>query len=276
MCLNEAKGAIMISRPLSLVVAAVVPGGCLLAQAGNSMGDAGKTPVSSPPQTAAPDKPVITPELRGDIFMAKKQYREAIEAIHQGSPNDPVLCNKSGIAYHQLTQLDNALKSYQQAVRLKKDYVEAINNIGTVYYARKSFRRSISYYKRAIQIAPSQPKSASIYSNLGTAYFARKQYKDATDAFQTALSLDPDVFEHHSSFGVLLEERNVEERAKYHYYVAKMYAKNGRTELALQYLRKALEEGFKEKKQIEKDPEFASMRDLKEFKDLMALEPRVL
>ena len=266
----------MISRPLSLVVAAVVTGGCLLAQAGNSMGDAGKTPVSSPPQTAAPDKPVITPELRGDIFMAKKQYREAIEAFHQGSPNDAVLYNKSGIAYHQLTQLDNALKSYQQAVRLKKDYVEAINNIGTVYYARKSFGRAISYYKRAIKIAPGEPRTASIYSNLGTAYFARKQYKEATDVFQTALSLDPDVFEHHSNFGVLLEERNVEERAKYHYYVAKMYAKNGRTDMALQYLRKALEEGFKDKKQIEKDPEFASMRDLKEFKDLMALEPRVL
>jgi tetratricopeptide (TPR) repeat protein len=258
------------------VVAAVVTGGWLLAQAGNSIVDAGKTPVSRAPQTAAPDKPVITPELRGDIFMAKKQYREAIEAFHQGSPNDPVLYNKSGIAYHQLLQLDNALKSYQQAVRLKKDYVEAINNIGTIYYARKSYRRSISYYKRAIQIAPQQPRAASIYSNLGTAYFARKQYKEATDAFQTALSLDPDVFEHRSNIGILLEERNVEERAKYHYYVAKMYAKNGRTELALQYLRKAFEEGFKDKKQIEKDPEFASMRDLKEFKDLMALEPRVL
>ena len=248
----------MISRPLSVVVAAVVSGGCLLAQAGNAILDAGKTPTSSLPQTAAPDNPVITPELRGDIFMAKKQYREAIEAFHEGSLKDPVLYNKSGIAYHQLTQLDNALKSYQQAVRLK------------------SFRRSISYYKRALKIAPQETKSASIYSNLGTAYFARKQYKDATDAFQTALTLDPDVFEHRSNYGILLEERNVEERAKYHYYVAKMYAKNGRTELALQYLRKALEEGFKDKKQIEKDPEFASMRDLKEFKDLMALEPRVL
>ena len=266
----------MISRPLAVVVAAVVTGGWLFGQAGSSMLDAGKTPGSSLPQTAAPDKPVITPELRGDIFMAKKQYREAIEAFHQGSPNDPVLYNKSGIAYHQLLQLDNALKSYQQAVRLRKDYVEAINNIGTVYYARKSFGRAISYYKRAIKIAPSEPRTASIYSNLGTAYFARKQYKEATDAFQTALSLDADVFEHHSNFGVLLEERNVEERAKYHYYVAKMYAKNGRTDMALQYLRKALEEGFKDKKQIEKDPEFASMRDLKEFKDLMALEPRVL
>jgi pentatricopeptide repeat protein len=58
--------------------------------------------------------------------------------------------------------------------------------------------------------------------------------------------------------------------------VAKLYAKNGRTELALQYLRKALEEGFKDKKQLEKDPEFLSLRDLKEFKDLLALEPRVL
>ncbi len=266
----------MISRPLSVVVVAVVTCGCLLAQAGNFTVDAGKTPASSPPQTAAPDQPSITPELRGDIFMAKKQYREAIEAFRQGSPSDPVLYNKTGIAYHQLLQLDNALKSYQQAVRLKKDYAEAINNIGTVYYARKSFRRSISYYKRAIKIAPEQPRTASIYSNLGTAYFARKQYKDATDAFQTALSLDPEVFEHRGNFGILLEERNVEERAKYHYYVATMYAKNGRTELALQYLRKALEEGFKDKKQIEKDPEFASMRDLKEFKDLMALEPRVL
>ena len=45
---------------------------------------------------------------------------------------------------------------------------------------------------------------------------------------------------------------------------------------ALQYLRKALEEGLKERKQLEKDPEFASMRDTKEFKDLLALEPRVL
>src|SRR5271157_669384 len=153
MCSNEAKGAIMISRPLSVVVAAVVTGGCLLAQAGNSMVDAGKTPAASLPQTAAPDKPVITPELRGDIFMAKKQYREAIEAFKQGSPKDPVLWNKEGIAYHQMLQLDQALKSYQQAVKLKKDYQEAINNIGTIYYARKNYRRAITYYQRALKAA---------------------------------------------------------------------------------------------------------------------------
>jgi hypothetical protein len=55
-----------------------------------------------------------------------------------------------------------------------------------------------------------------------------------------------------------------------------MYAKDGRNELAIQYLRKALEEGFKEKKKLNEDPEFAGLRELPEFKQLLTLEPRVL
>ena len=84
------------------------------------------------------------------------------------------------------------------------------------------------------------------------------------------------MFEHHGNYGVMLEERNVEERAKFHFYLAKLYAKDGRNDLALQYLRKALEEGFKEKKKVEEEPEFAGLKDLPEFKELLAMEPRVL
>jgi tetratricopeptide (TPR) repeat protein len=266
----------MVSRPLVIAIATGL-WGIAFAQSGNSLVDKSRTATPAAPQADKPDeKAEVTPELRGDIFMAKKQYREAIEAFKQGSPKDPVLWNKTGIAYHQMMQLDQALKSYQEAVHLKKNYQEAINNIGTVYYARKSYRRSITYYQRALKAAPESDRSAAIYNNLGTSYFARKQYKEAAEAMQTALRLDPDVFEHTSTYGVLLQERSVQERAKYHYYVAKLYAKSGRNELALQYLRKALEEGFKEKKQLETDPEFASLRDTKEFKDLLALEPRVL
>ena len=60
----------------------------------------------------------------------------------------------------------------------------------------------------------------------------------------------------------MLQERNVEERGKFHYYMAKVYAKDGRTDLSLQYLRKALEEGFKDRKKIEEDPELAPLRDI--------------
>ena len=107
---------------------------------------------SEPP--FAQQKPVLTPETRGDIFMARKMYREAIETFREGLPKDPVLLNKIGIAYHQMMQLDNARKSYEQALKLKPNYVEAMNNLGTVYYAQKSFRRAISWYNKALKVAP--------------------------------------------------------------------------------------------------------------------------
>jgi tetratricopeptide (TPR) repeat protein len=246
----------MVSRALAIAVAAGLSSAFAFAQA------AAQTP-----------KAPLSKETRGDIFMARKMYREAIDVFREDKSKNAVIANKIGIAYHQMQQLDNARKYYEQAVRFKPDYPEAINNLGTVYYARKSFGRSIRYYQRALKYAPD---SASIYSNLGTAYFARKKYKQAMETYQIALKLDPNVFESHGSYGVLLEERNVEERAKFHFHMAKLYAQAGRNELALQYLRKALEEGFKDKKKIEEDADFEAMRDLPEFKELLALEPRVL
>jgi tetratricopeptide (TPR) repeat protein len=200
-------------------------------------------------------------------------YRDAIEAYTQGPKDNPVLWNKAGIAWHQLGQLDRAKEYYQQALKLKPTYAEAQNNVGTVYYAQKSYRRAITAYRKALLI---MPQSASFHKNLGTAYFARKQDKLSMDEYQEALRIDPEVFENRALFGVVLEDSTVADRARYHYYLAKLYAQASRTDMAIQYLRKALEEGFKDKKKLEEDPEFQAMRDLPEFKELLASEPRVL
>lgn len=215
----------------------------------------------------------LSPESRGDIFMARKMYREAIETYAAVQPATAVTLNKMGIANHQMSNLDMAKKYYQQSIRANTKYAEAYNNLGTIYYAKKSYRRAISYYKKALDLTP---LSASIYSNLGTAQFARRKYKDAFEAYQTALQLDPEVFEHRSTQGVLLMERSVEERAKFHFYLAKTYAKGGQSERALQYMRKAIEEGFKDKAKFLEDHDFADLRKLPEFEELMKLEPRAL
>ena len=254
----------MVSRTLALVFAAAAGCAAALAQAGGALVDQTK-PAPAPSHQ-------LTPEGRGDILMARKMYREAIEVFLEEPKKTPVLYDKIGIAYHQLQQLDQAKKYYELALKTKHDYSEALNNIGTVYYAKKNYRRAIGYYNRALKIN----ESASVYSNLGTAYFARKEYDKATDSYQRAFNLDPDVFEHKSNYGTLLQDSNVEERAKFHYYLAKMYAKAGRNELALQYVRKALEEGFKDKEKLEKDPEFQALREMPEFKELLTAEQRVL
>jgi len=256
----------MVSRPFVMALAPLLACSFGLAQSETSLVDLTR-------QTA-PAAHELTTEARGDILMARKMYREAIDAFQSDPQKSAVIENKIGIAYHQLQQLDQARKSYERAMKLKPDYAEAINNLGTVYYAKKSYRRATSQYLKALRLNPNNP--ASIYSNLGTAYFARKKYEEATTAYAKALSLDPDVFERRSSYGTLLEDRNVAERAKFHYYLAKMYAKAGRNELALQNLRKALEEGFKERKKLNEDPEFDAMRSMPEFQELLTVEPRVL
>jgi len=96
-----------------------------------------------------------------------------------------------------------------------------------------------------------------------------------TVAYSRALQLDPDVFENHGLVGTRMMDRSVADRARYHYEMARMYAVSGKNELALQYLRKALEEGFKEKEKLQAK-EFSALRETKEFQDLMATEPRVL
>jgi tetratricopeptide (TPR) repeat protein len=221
----------------------------------------------------AQSTPPLTAEQRADILMARKMYREAADLYREGPLDSAVIWNKIGIAYHQMMQLDEAKRDYEKALKLNPKYSEAINNLGTVYYSKRRFRKAIGQYHKALKLSPN---SASIYSNLGTAQFARKKYQEASEAYQKALALDPEVFEHRSAYGTLLQERTVAEKARFHYYLAKTYANAGNFERAIQYIRMALEEGFKERQKLMEEPDFAKLRETAEFKELMATEPRVL
>jgi tetratricopeptide (TPR) repeat protein len=229
----------------------------------------------------AADAPVIklSPEEHGDVFMARKMYREAIDAYREGettaanTSNKAVLEDKIGIAWHQLGDTGAALKSYQHAVKMDPKYADAINNIGTIYYSQKRYRRAIGQYRRALAI---NPKAAAVWSNLGTAFYARHKFTEMSEAYAKALELDPAVFDARTGPGTQMQDRGVEDKARYHFEMARIYAKAGKNEMALQYLRKSLEEGFTDKEKISKEPEFSALRETAEFKDLMALEPRVL
>jgi tetratricopeptide (TPR) repeat protein len=232
----------------------------------------------------------LTTEERGDLYMARKMYREAIDTYNDGLKSIPggrraspevdgkpnpaaVLWDKIGIAYHQLGDMNGARKAYERAIKVDKKYADAINNVGTVFYAEKKYRSAISRYTRALQYAPD---SASIWSNLGTAWYARGKFDLMTQAYTKALQLDPDVFEKHGSVGTRMQDRGVTDKARYHFEMARMYAGTGKNDLALQYLRKALEEGYKEKDKLGQIKEFSALRETQAFKDLMTLEPRVL
>ena len=210
----------------------------------------------------------LTLERRGDIFMARKMYREAGDTYREAirmEPDSAKLVNKLGISYHQLLMLEDARKQYQRAWKIDRTYSQALNNLGTVYHARGKYKQAVRTYRQALKISP---YSASIYSNLGTSQFARRRFKDASAAYLKALELDPNVFEVKGNFGTLLQERSVGNRGKYYYFMAKAYAGVEMWDRAILYLRKALEEGFGNAKRLAGDSAFEAMHELPGFQRL--------
>ena len=214
-------------------------------------------------------------ELRADLHMIHKRYLEAIDLYQQGlrlHRQNPLLLNKTGIAFHQLFRLDEAKKYYERATKADEHYAHAWNNLGTVYYGQKNYKKAIRCYQRALKSSPAQ---AAIHSNLATALFARKQYEQALEEYRLALLLDPEVFEHRNLFGVLMQDRSVEDRARFYYLVAKGFASLGNVEKCILYLRRALEDGFLAA-EVQGDPAFALMREDQRFQALFAQPPAVL
>ena len=134
--------------------------------------------------------------------------------------------------------------------------------------------RSPAYCRTA---GPSKDSSsASFYSNLGAALFSKREFERAVVAYQKALEMDPDVFGRTSRNGVQAQLPSPEDRARYDYTVAKLYAKMGLPEQSLEYLRKAKEDGYRDLKNVYKDVEFAELRKNPRFTELMALKTPVI
>jgi tetratricopeptide (TPR) repeat protein len=222
----------------------------------------------SVPQTPSTSSaPALSAEERGDVFMAREEYLAAIDAYRE-APVNAVTLNKLGIAYHHLFALDEARKEYEKALLIRPNYPEAINNLGAADFARGDYKGAIHLYRKAQRL---MPHSAVIAANLGTAYFARHKYASGLEAYQTAFSLDPGVFGPDSP-QIISGPTTAEERARQDYCIAELFAEAGKTDLALDYLRRALNNGFHDRNRIMQDSEFAKLRKTPEFAQLMVEE----
>lgn len=221
-------------------------------------------PQAQPPSPAQSPVIVVRPDLSdeqmADLYMARKEYREASQLYKRlvdQNPQNAVYFNKLGIAMHQQTVLGQALKCYERAVKLDPTYADAQNNIGTIYYQRKKYGKAIRAYQKAIAIRNDMPV---LYSNLAYAYFEDKKYVQAIGSFRQALAMDPQLFERSSSRnGSILQDRSVGDRGKFYFLLAKSYAEAGNLERCLIYLRKAKDEGYKQLAAIKEDPSFAAV-----------------
>jgi tetratricopeptide (TPR) repeat protein len=151
------------------------------------------------------------------------------------------------------------------ALAMNPNYADALNNLAAVYHGQHDYRQAERTYKQALKLAP---QNAITYCNLGTSYFADEKYKPGMEAYSKALALNPHIFDPGQT-QIVQETSTRRQLVAVNYYLAKTYATAGKMQEALSYLRKALEAGFKDRKQLMKDKEFAVLRSTPEFHQLM-------
>jgi len=214
-------------------------------------------------------------ERQGDQLRAQKRYLDAIDYYDAAISREPtaILWNKKGIALLFIQRSKDAQKCFEQALKIDKNSAEGLNNLGFIAQTEKRYNKAIKYYMKALAI---RPNSATFHYNLGACYFSKHEFAKATQEYQTAYQLDPDIFQRVSKTGVMARSSSPEDRAAFSFMVAKMYAQAGDFEHSLEYLRKAMEEGYKNIDKVYTDSEFASLRTDKRFAELMAQKPQAI
>jgi tetratricopeptide (TPR) repeat protein len=223
-------------------------------------------------QSASAASPAIArdlpPEELGDTLMAHQRYQAAIEAYKKGPRDSAMLWNKMGIAYQMMLNLDEAQRCYERSLKLDPRSAAVLNNLGSVYDSQKQYPNAERLYHKAIKYDSS---SALIYKNLGTNLLTQHKYKKGWENYQVALKLDPDIFQRSANPRVE-NPATVGDRGAMNYYMAKGCVRAGMNDRAIDYLRMALNEGFTNPKKIMADTEFASLRGIPAFEQLLTAQ----
>jgi protein O-GlcNAc transferase len=122
--------------------------------------------------------------------------------------------NNIGVAYfykyvesvndsNYYTYLDSAYNHLNRAIELKKNYPEAINNLGYVYKVAGRYEDAIKLFLTAIS---SKKEYILALNNLGETYELNNENENARRVFKTVLDLDPSNEFAKDSFELLIEK----------------------------------------------------------------------
>lgn len=123
----------------------------------------------------------------GDYSLSLKNLLEAYETI----PDDPYLNNSLGLVYLAKDRYDLAETHFKRALDLKKDYVDAKNNLGAAYLKQEKWALAVECFedvsKNLVYASPEIP-----LSNLGWAYFHQKNMRNPSPILPNPWKSTPD------------------------------------------------------------------------------------
>lgn len=123
----------------------------------------------------------------------KQDYQGAVRAFQVSigyAPNDPKTVeayNYMAQSYAQLGEVQKAIETFQQSVKIDQMRNDTYIALGKLYYKQGDYQAAQTAFEKAVVLSPD---AASRYS-LGQAYMANSRYSDAENQFALVRGLAP-------------------------------------------------------------------------------------
>lgn len=127
----------------------------------------------------------------GGIYRRLKRYDESIAILNKAlgfNKNISDVKYNLGFTYKLMGKNDEACDCFEYVISENPNDVLAYNHLGSIYATKKDYQKSISIYKRGLQVDPNHP---ILQYNLARSYVATNSDLDAFKAFEAALRAKP-------------------------------------------------------------------------------------
>ena len=216
--------------------------------------------------------------LQGKFKEAVGHYSEALRI----APHDVEAHYNMGKILIWQGDLNGAIGHLSEALRLRPGYAEAHNNLGAALALQGKFKEAVGHYSEALRLRPGYAKA---HYNMGNALMREGNFEEAAGHFTEALRATPRDAGIHNVLGVALAKAGRAEDAIGHYHealrinpdfsaacynIACLYATQNRTEESINWLRKAVEKGYKNRNLLKTDEDLDNIRGAAYYKRLVA------
>ena len=143
---------------------------------------------------------------QGKLEEAAKSYQEAINK----EPEEPIYYNNLGIVYTNLEKYDEAIEIYKKMLEVHPESYSANKSLGELYGLKKEYREALPFLVKAVELSPNDPDA---FYNLGACSMNTGDYARALEAFSKVIEIKDDHAMAYYQLGMINVNQNKKEEA---------------------------------------------------------------
>ena len=180
----------------------------------------------------------------GDSALAVRCYREVLRS----NPENANVRMNLGIALSRMGNLNGAVEHFSEAVRINPKDARAHYNLGRALFKQGKIGNAAKQYSESIRIMPQNPNA---HYSLALILHSLGDFPGAITHFEETMRLEPSL------------------RAQASYNSARVYARQGKIEESVGWLKRAVDEGFNNWNRLKTDADLKDISDTSYYRSII-------